>query len=44
MLTFENLAARDTYLPHPTHKEFGQLLGKLGVVEDAFVVDYVASK
>jgi hypothetical protein len=44
MLTFESLAARDTYLPHPKHKEFGQLLGKLGVVEDAFVVDYVTSK
>ncbi len=44
MLTFESLAARDTYLPHPKHKEFGQLLGKLGVVQDAFVVDYVTSK
>lgn len=44
MLTFESLAARDTYLPHPKHKEFGQLLGKLGVVEDAFVVDYVTSR
>ena len=44
MLTFETLAARDSYLPHPKHKEFGQLLGKLGVVEDAFVVDYVTSK
>lgn len=44
MLTFESLAARDSYLPHPKHKEFGQLLGKLGVLDDAFVVDYVASK
>jgi hypothetical protein len=25
-------------------QEFGQLLGKLGVLEDAFVVDYVAPK
>ena len=40
LLTFEDLAARDAYLPHPKHKEFGQLLGKLGVLEDAFVVDY----
>jgi hypothetical protein len=40
LLTFEDAAARDTYLPHPKHKEFGQLLGKLGVVEDAFVVDF----
>jgi len=43
MLTFKSLAARDAYLPHPKHTEFGQLLGKLGVVEDAFVVDYVTS-
>jgi hypothetical protein len=39
-LTFENAAARDTYLPHPEHKKFGELLGSLGVLEDAFVVDY----
>ncbi len=39
-LTFEDTKARDTYLPHPEHKKFGELLGKLGVVEDAFVVDY----
>jgi hypothetical protein len=39
-LTFKDEAARDTYLPHPEHKKFGQLLGKLGIVEDAFVVDY----
>ena len=42
LLTFESLAARDAYLPHPEHKKFGELLGKLGVLEDAFVVDYVA--
>ena len=40
MLTFESAAARDAYLPHPEHEKFGQLLGKLGVVADAFVVDY----
>ncbi|MDF9795976.1 phosphate/sulfate permease [Catalinimonas alkaloidigena] len=39
-LTFEDAAARDTYLPHPEHKKFGELLGSLGVLEDAFVVDY----
>jgi hypothetical protein len=44
LLTFENVAARDAYLPHPEHKKFGELLGKLGVVEDAFVVDYVPGK
>ncbi len=40
-ITFKDAAARDTYLPHPEHRKFGQLLGKLGVLEDAFVVDYV---
>lgn len=43
MLTFESVAARDAYLPHPEHAKFGQLLGKLGVLADAFVVDYAAS-
>jgi hypothetical protein len=43
-LTFEDEKARDTYLPHPEHKKFGQLLGKLGVLEDAFVVDYAPQK
>jgi hypothetical protein len=40
MLTFEDEKARDIYLPHPEHKKFGELLGKLAVLEDAFVVDY----
>lgn len=40
LLTFEDAQARDTYLPHPEHKKFGQLLGELGILEDAFVVDY----
>ncbi|MGH9373025.1 MAG: Dabb family protein [Vicinamibacterales bacterium] len=41
MVTFEDAAARDAYLPHPEHKKFGELLGKLGILADAFVVDYV---
>ena len=41
LMTFENAAARDAYLPHPEHKKFGALLGKLGILEEAFVVDYV---
>jgi hypothetical protein len=41
LLTFENTQARDTYLPHPEHRKFGELLGQLGILEDAFVVDYV---
>ena len=40
MLTFENLAARDAYLPHPEHKKFGDSLGKSGIFAGAFVVDY----
>ena len=42
VMTFENAAARDAYLPHPEHKKFGDLLGQLKVVEDVFVVDYAA--
>lgn len=41
LLTFENVASRDAYLPHPEHKKFGDLLGKLQVVEDVFVVDFI---
>ena len=44
MLTFDSVASRDAYLPHPEHKKFGELLGKVGVLEDAFVVDYVAGQ
>ena len=40
LVTFENAKARDTYLPHPEHKKFGQLLGKLDILEDLFVVDF----
>lgn len=43
MLTFENAAARDAYLPHPEHAAFGALLDELGVVDEVFVVDYVPS-
>lgn len=43
-LTFEDAAARDAYLPHPDHAKFGELLGKLGVVADVFVVDYAAGR
>ena len=44
LMTFEDAAARDRYLPHPAHAQFGQLLGRLGVLEDAFVVDYVPGR
>lgn len=41
MFTFKNSEARDTYLPHPEHQKFGELLGELDILEDAFVVDYI---
>lgn len=44
MFTFEDAAARDTYLPHPKHEEFGKMLGNMDVVEDVFVVDYSPEK
>lgn len=40
LLTFDGVKSRDAYLPHPEHKKFGDLLGRLGVVEDVFVVDF----
>jgi hypothetical protein len=41
LMTFENVAARDAYLPHPEHEKFVGLLGELDILEEAFVVDYV---
>jgi hypothetical protein len=43
LLTFEDAAARDAYLPHPAHARFGQLLGRLGILEDGFVIDFTPS-
>lgn len=40
LLTFTDAAARDAYLPHPEHKKFGELLGRLKVLEEPFVVDF----
>jgi quinol monooxygenase YgiN len=37
ILTFKNVKARDAYLPHPAHKEFGKSLGAL--ISDVFVID-----
>lgn len=41
LITFEDEEARDSYLPHPEHQKFGELLGRLNILEDAFVIDYV---
>lgn len=43
LLTFEDAAARDAYLPHPKHDAFGKLLGESGIFAGAFVVDYTIS-
>ncbi len=37
-LTFHSEALRDAYLPHPAHKEFGELLGPH--LDKVMVVDY----
>ena len=44
MLTFEDVAARAPTCRTPSSAKFGQLLGKLGVLADAFVVDYTTSR
>ena len=38
VLTFANEKDRDTYLPHPAHKEFGKLVGNW--LADVTVVDF----
>ena len=40
MLTFKSDQARDDYLVHPAHKEFGNLLGP--VLDDVMVIDFWA--
>lgn len=40
LLTFKDVASRDAYLPHPEHKKFGALLGKLNIIEEPFVIDF----
>jgi hypothetical protein len=40
VLTFESEADRDKYLPHPDHKQFGDLLSPW--LEDVLVLDYWA--
>ena len=40
LLTFDSEADRDTYLNHPTHKEFGSMAGK--ILADVFVIDFTS--
>jgi hypothetical protein len=44
LLTFKDAQARDNYLPHAEHKKFGELLGRLGVLAEPFVVDFEVKK
>jgi hypothetical protein len=44
LVTFTSAAARDAYLPHPEHKKFGELLTRLNVLEEPFVVDFEVSE
>jgi hypothetical protein len=44
LLTFKDAESRDVYLPHLEHKKFGELITKLDVLEDVFVVDFEVSK
>ena len=38
IVTFENEAVRSTYLPHPAHQAFVEILKPL--LDDVFVIDY----
>ncbi len=42
LVTFRNEAGRAEYIPHPAHKEFGQILGPH--LDKVLVVDYWATK
>lgn len=42
ILTFKSEADRDSYLPHPAHKEFGKLLGPH--LDKVTVLDFWANK
>ena len=45
LLTFENAAARDKYLPHPDHDKFGELLTRVNILDGKpFVVDFQISE
>jgi hypothetical protein len=42
VLSFKSEKARDEYLVHPAHQEFGKNLGP--VLDDVFVIDFVVQK
>jgi hypothetical protein len=42
LVTFKNAAGRDFYLPHPAHKEFGQILTPH--LDKVLVIDFIGKK
>jgi hypothetical protein len=42
ILSFKSDKDRDTYIEHPQHKAFGQLVGP--VLEDVFVIDFYSKE
>jgi hypothetical protein len=42
ILSFKSAADRDSYLGHPEHKKFGELVGP--VLADVFVIDFWAKR
>ena len=40
ILTFQDVAARDAYLPHPEHRKFIELNAQMGLTDEVFVIDY----
>jgi hypothetical protein len=42
LVTFKNIADRDTYLAHPAHKAFVEIL--LPILEEPMVVDFIPQK
>lgn len=40
LLTFENAAARDAYLPHPNHLAFVSYMGEIDALDEVFIIDY----
>jgi hypothetical protein len=41
VVTFEDAAARDAYLPHPAHLAFVASLGETKVMQEVLVIDYI---
>lgn len=40
LLTFENAAARDAYLPHADHQAFVAYMGENDALDEVFIIDY----